>query len=156
MTARRSTVGDTGRPASGGVPATQMRVSTAERNEVAEELSEQYAQGRLDQAEFNERLERAMAATTRGDLAGLLDDLPGSAPEPLEATPPSRHRHPRTVALVVLVVVAVSVLSALPGQLHVPWFLILVVAWLYANGRFGSHRHHRHRHAEDGSAAPPW
>ena len=53
-----------------------MRVSDAERSAVAEELGKHYAEGRLDQAEFDERVSRTMAAKTRGDLAGLFDDLP--------------------------------------------------------------------------------
>ena len=53
-----------------------IRVSDAERNAVAELLGQHYADGRLDQAEFDERVGRTMAAKTRGDLAGLFDDLP--------------------------------------------------------------------------------
>jgi len=53
-----------------------IRVSDAERNEVAELLGQHYAEGRLDQAEFDERVNRTMAAKTRGDLTGLFDDLP--------------------------------------------------------------------------------
>jgi hypothetical protein len=53
-----------------------IRVSDTERNAVAELLGQHYADGRLDQAEFDERVGRTMAAKTRGDLAGLFDDLP--------------------------------------------------------------------------------
>ena len=53
-----------------------IRVSDAERNAVAELLGQHYADGRLDQAEFDERVNRTMAAKTRGDLQGLFDDLP--------------------------------------------------------------------------------
>ena len=53
-----------------------IRVSDADRNAVAEQLGAHYADGRLDQAEFDERISRTMAAKTRGDLAGLFDDLP--------------------------------------------------------------------------------
>ena len=48
-----------------------LRVSDAERNEVADRLSRHFADGRLDQAEFKERLDAAMSAKTQGDLAGL-------------------------------------------------------------------------------------
>ena len=64
-----------------------LRVSDAERNDVADKLSRHFADGRLDQAEFKERLDAAMSAKTQGDLAGLFDDLP-----PLAAI---RLRHPR-------------------------------------------------------------
>ena len=53
-----------------------IRVSDAERGAVAELLGQHYADGRLDQAEFDERVSRTMAAKTRGDLAGLFGDLP--------------------------------------------------------------------------------
>jgi DUF1707 SHOCT-like domain len=53
-----------------------IRVSDAERSAVAELLGQHYADGRLDQAEFDERVGRTMAAKTRGDLTGLFDDLP--------------------------------------------------------------------------------
>ena len=54
----------------------RLRVSDAERNEVAEKLSRHFADGRLDQAEFKTRLDRALGAVTRGDLDGLFHDLP--------------------------------------------------------------------------------
>jgi hypothetical protein len=57
-----------------------IRVSDAERNSVAELLGQHYADGRLDQAEFDERISRTMGAKTRGDLAGLFDDLPEGGP----------------------------------------------------------------------------
>jgi Domain of unknown function (DUF1707) len=57
-----------------------IRVSDAERNSVAELLGQHYADGRLDQAEFDDRISRTMAAKTRGDLTGLFDDLPETGP----------------------------------------------------------------------------
>ena len=66
----------------GWVTDPHLRVSDAERNEVAERLSRHFADGRLDQSEFGARLDRATRAKTRGDLAGLFDDLPRLADEP--------------------------------------------------------------------------
>jgi hypothetical protein len=57
-----------------------IRVSDADRNAVAEQLGVHYADGRLDQAEFDERISRTMSAKTRGDLSGLFDDLPDPGP----------------------------------------------------------------------------
>ena len=57
-----------------------IRVSDADRNAVAELLGQHYADGRLDQAEFDDRISRTMAAKTRGDLTGLFDDLPETGP----------------------------------------------------------------------------
>ena len=62
-----------------------MRVSDAERNEIGEQLSKHFSDGRLDSAEFQERLDRAMSAKTRADLSGLLVDLP-SLRTPEQAT----------------------------------------------------------------------
>jgi hypothetical protein len=52
-----------------------LRVSDAEREAVRGRLAEHFAAGRLDQAEFNDRVARAMSAKTRADLRGLFADL---------------------------------------------------------------------------------
>jgi hypothetical protein len=73
-----------------------LRVSDSERDLVATELGEHFQAGRLDQSEFDERLTFALRARTRGDLAGLLADLPRqrrppAAPrDPGYAGPPGR------------------------------------------------------------------
>jgi Domain of unknown function (DUF1707) len=56
-----------------------LRVGDAERSEVADLLAKHYSDGRLDHAEFSERLDQAMKAKTISELTGLLADLPGSA-----------------------------------------------------------------------------
>lgn len=116
-----------------------LRVSDAERNAVAERLSAHYADGRLDQAEFDERVARAMSAKTRGDLAGLFDDLP--EPDPLGAYRPGRPDGPaipyrgrrrgpiRTLFLVAMVLFAVSVVGhAVASFFFIPWLPIAAVA----------------------------
>lgn len=60
-----------------------LRASDAERADVADRLSRHYQDGRLDQAEFNDRLERAMNAKTRADFNGLFADLP-DLPDPTD------------------------------------------------------------------------
>src|SRR5258707_8465516 len=74
----------------GGPANPNLRASDAERADVADGLSKHYGDGRLDQAEFNERMERAMSAKTQGDFAGLFADLPDLAnlSEP-RASPPA-------------------------------------------------------------------
>src|SRR5271166_2095075 len=63
-------------PASAGMYSSDLlRVSDAEREAVTDRLAEHFAAGRLDQAEFDDRVGRAMSAKTRGDLRGLLADL---------------------------------------------------------------------------------
>ena len=53
-----------------------LRVSDAERDAVAGELGQHFQDGRLDQAEFDDRVTAAIAAKTRRDLDELLTDLP--------------------------------------------------------------------------------
>ncbi len=72
-------------------PGADMRVGDAERAEIADRLARHFSDGRLDEAEFGERLDRAMRAKTMADLSGLLSDLPG------EPVPPQQggRRHQR-------------------------------------------------------------
>jgi hypothetical protein len=117
-----------------------MRVSDAERQAVADRLAEHFSSGRLDQAEFDERVGKAMSAKTRADLNGLFDDLPETgAPA---ATDPStgqlrrRRRHPVLLAaLIVFVAIAAA---------HVVWPLLwigfLVAIVLFATGTLGHGR----------------
>jgi hypothetical protein len=55
-----------------------VRASDAEREDVAAELGRAVGEGRLTLAEFSDRVGRAHAATTRGELAPLTTDLPTS------------------------------------------------------------------------------
>ncbi|MGO8958808.1 MAG: DUF1707 domain-containing protein [Streptosporangiaceae bacterium] len=54
-----------------------IRVSDADRDRVATLLREHHAAGRLTAQEFSDRLDKAFAARTVGDLDELLKDLPG-------------------------------------------------------------------------------
>jgi hypothetical protein len=131
-----------------------MRISDADRADVADRLSQHYSDGRLDQAEFNERLDRAMKAKTQADLAGLFTDLP-HIDEPAKAVKPMQqdrrpsNRRPlhRTLGLILVVVVAIFVARALTWPLFslfgffghavlvpIPWILIALIAffgWRY-------------------------
>jgi len=128
-----------------------MRVSDADRNEVAEALSKHYGDGRLDALEFQERLDRAMSAKTRADLSGLLTDLPGFAPlepvpAPAPARPPRRHRYVRGIVLLVLLFAAFSVVTSFTQFWfwHVPWLVIGLIAFLILR-RDHYHRSSRYR-----------
>ncbi|MFD0772570.1 DUF1707 domain-containing protein [Streptomonospora algeriensis] len=69
----------------------RMRVSDADRDRVAKLLQRHFAEGRLESAEFNTRLESAYSARTHADLEPLTADLPASALTALaaeEQTPP--------------------------------------------------------------------
>jgi hypothetical protein len=101
-----------------------LRVSDADRQAVTDRLGEHFAEGRLDQAEFDERAGRAMSAKTRADLSGLFDDLPDASTRPqtgAAAVPERRRgrRHPLLV-LVLLVIVTVAAAHAVVAA-TVPW-----------------------------------
>lgn len=97
---------------------TKLRASDAERAEVADLLKKHFMDGRLDQAEFDERLGAALGAKTRGELTALLDDLPRiAANRPARPSPRRRTRRPvAPLALIcllgVLVIAAASSLGS--------------------------------------------
>jgi uncharacterized protein DUF1707 len=73
------------------LPNDELLVSDAERRAVEAELSDACGQGRLSLEEFSERLDRANAARTRGELAVLVGDLPaGTARNPASDIRPTR------------------------------------------------------------------
>lgn len=57
-----------------------LRIGDAEREAVAAELREHYAQGRLTLEEFNNRLDATFAARTQRDLTRITSDLPHVRP----------------------------------------------------------------------------
>ncbi|MGH3377892.1 MAG: DUF1707 and DUF4870 domain-containing protein [Actinoallomurus sp.] len=72
----------------GAVPVSELRVSHAEREPVVERLQQAYADGRLDMAELDLRLQLAMTSKTRADLDAVLADLsPSTATRPPRARP---------------------------------------------------------------------
>jgi hypothetical protein len=93
-----------------------IRVSDAERTEVADRLAANFGEGRLTQAEFDERVARAMSAKTRGDLRGLFDDLPEPGPAADPAVPGRRPLGPvrpmRSYAQFVVLALVVVVVTA--------------------------------------------
>ncbi len=121
-----------------------LRASDAERNEVAERLSRHYAEGRLDEAEFKARLDRAMGATTRGDLSGLFDDLPRLA----EDHQPRQRARRRLLPLLVIMALAAGAASWSFSMVHVP-FVFVVAIGLFLWFRVG-HSHHHHARPEVG------
>ena len=68
------------------LPESRLRVGDAERYEAAKALGEHFATGRLDQLEYDTRVQEAYGARTRGDLERLFTDLP--APAPFRPAPP--------------------------------------------------------------------
>ena len=148
-----------------GIPDPGMRVSDAERTAVADRLARHYSDGRLDQAEFDERVSRAMAAKTYGDFQGLFSDLPelpgempsdtaGGSPagSPFGAAstpgiPPlaachGRLRHRRgplrtAVAVALIIIAADFTLHTVTGWIWPGMWLIFLVAIIVAVSKNG-------------------
>ncbi|HEY6737535.1 MAG TPA: DUF1707 domain-containing protein [Actinopolymorphaceae bacterium] len=59
----------------------RLRAADSDRDQVVQRLGFAMSEGRLDLAEYQSRLERAMAAKTLGELEVLTEDLPVSAEE---------------------------------------------------------------------------
>ncbi|HAM01565.1 MAG TPA: DUF1707 domain-containing protein [Acidimicrobiaceae bacterium] len=126
------------------VPGPDMRVSDSERAEVADILAKHFGEGRLDQAEFDERMQKAMAAKTRSDLAVLLADLPAMTPA---GTQPGEMRRRRGhVGLLLIAVFLFAVAVSVPvWPYHFPWFLFAVVfflIWRVTRRGWGWRRHY--------------
>ena len=97
-------------------PYSHFRASDAERERVVAFLRDHALQGRLTHDELEERIGRAYAAVTVGDLERLINDLPRPyAPAPRRAHAPRRHHHHRgpTPALV-LAGLAMLVFTGIP------------------------------------------
>jgi hypothetical protein len=125
-----------------------MLAGTADRERAVDVLRAGFAEGRLTQDEFTDRVARAYASRTYGDLSQLTADLPaGPAPYPpavvarLGHTPPAASWSPaavveRTAASVTGLVLTAAIVFALavlfttlavllhqgtPGFAHVPY-----------------------------------
>ncbi len=132
-------------------PDPTLRVGDAERNDVAEALSQHYSAGRLDDTELKERLDAAMRAKTGADLVGLVSDLPPiGAPSP-HPVPESPRRRRRGLWIVLGAVLVVALLAH--GPFWWPWwsgvrfFWLIVAVVLFVLWR----RARRHRGHEESS-----
>ncbi|HLI39534.1 MAG TPA: DUF1707 domain-containing protein [Streptosporangiaceae bacterium] len=110
-----------------------LRVCDAERNSVAAELREHFVQGRLTLDELKERLDAALTAKTRGQLDGVMNDLPSSpgprsrAPQPVWPGIAARY----AVLAVFIIVLASWVITA-------AWFSHHGYYWYSGPGYYGS------------------
>jgi hypothetical protein len=77
------------------MPEPHLRAADADRAAVADVLGAHMSAGRLTVAEFDERLSRAYAAKTYGDLDELTTDLPPlAASTPAQVPAPRHESHP--------------------------------------------------------------
>lgn len=138
-----------------------VRIGDRERDQATECLREHMATGRLDQAEFEQRIEAALSARYADDLRPLFIDLPaprpelptvrreqaahrGAAPVPQPApAPPPRSpftgwRAATTVAW------TVAIIACVVSGLHLWWLLFIpLVMGGGCGGRRSRHVHQR-------------
>ena len=118
-----------------------LRLSDADRESAVELLGEHYSIGRLTKDEFDERSDAVWSARTQGDLAPVFADLPVRSPERSDRSnrrpPLGRRRFPVSLAPVLFVLVATTLLT------HLPFLVLGLVAWFVLSRRHGV-------------ASPPW
>ncbi|WP_028646495.1 DUF1707 domain-containing protein [Nocardiopsis sp. CNT312] len=142
-------------------PVPSMRTTDADRDRVAAFLQEHFAQGRLDQDEFTERLGRAYKARTAGELAEITGDLPERdladlRSEQAAVAPAISMRDPALLvpwalyAGVNLLCFVIWLILVLTGQNTYPWFLWVLGPWgvvmgMVTFGVLAAQRNHPHR-----------
>ena len=140
-----------------------MRVSDADREQVAERLREHFAAGRLTSEELDERVDTALNAKTAGELRAVMADLPepGSVgPRAAQQGPDSTYRPvygyrrgPRLLPLGLFLLLAVILLPSAGFvflafiKLILLFWLVVCVAGLFTAARF---RRHARRHWQSG------
>ena len=127
-----------------------LRISDADRATALDLLSEQFAVGRIDKDEFDERSDAVWSAKTQGDLAPVFADLPVRSPA-LPARPAGRGsqwgpgwtsgRGPRWGPPLLPLVFLLVLLTILT---KVPFVLLLVGLWFVFGWRYHARRHWGH------------
>jgi len=106
----------------------RLRVGTAERDAVAGILRREHVAGRLDNTEFDERLERCLSAKTYRELDDLLVDLPIEKLNSRSA----RWSFRPSLLLLVLPLIGVAIVAS---HGRATWMLVPLLFW-FCFGRF--------------------
>ena len=112
------------------VTRADVRVSDAERHEVVERLSRHTGEGRLTLDEFEERVEAALEAKTRGELDTTMRGLPSSSVQRTRRFDVGDAFRP--IAAIALIALAIVAMGA--------WVLWIVVPFVLCR-HTGRHRH---------------
>jgi hypothetical protein len=137
------------------------RFTEADRDKIAGRLRDAFADGRLDQPEFNSRLDQLYSVATYGELEPLVRDLPpvrthaipavaaNTKPAPRPGTFPERpkERHPVLAAsggfgsVVALNVLIWTIIGVTSGDFPYFWPVWLLIPWLVITmGALGKRR----------------
>ncbi len=108
--------------------AVDLRVSDADREDVADVLKRHYLAGRLSETEFDARVDAAYGARYESELVALLRDLPAAVPAtPARSEPRSRRPATGLVAGGAVAVAVAAVLITAPELMIVAGVAVLVV-----------------------------
>ncbi|MGD9531492.1 DUF1707 SHOCT-like domain-containing protein [Pseudonocardia sp.] len=125
-----------------------VRIGDSDREAVAGRLGRAQAEGRLDLAEYDARLQAAYAARTAGELARVTADLPAErGPQAVQPARPGKAERRRTaqraavaswasVSTVTLLIWAVTCIASAswiyPWWIWVagPWGAVLLAGWI--------------------------
>ena len=136
----------------------RIRASDADRDRAASLLREHHAAGRLTAEEFHERMDRALDATTLGELDELMADLPAidlyqlpdaslrrAPPRPGQSLLPASTGQgspvrfpPGSVAMgawavVTSALIAIwAVAAVVAGGTWFPWWAVIAIPWIWA------------------------
>ncbi|GGN71324.1 DUF1707 SHOCT-like domain-containing protein [Nocardia rhizosphaerihabitans] len=114
------------------------RASDAERNAIVAQLGTHLADGRLDLAEYDQRVAKVYATTTRDELAVVLSDLP---PLTKQATAPAERKPGKRIpvwqrieagswlGVSVIVLVIWGLISLTAGELTYFWPMWVIGPW---------------------------
>lgn len=124
-----------------------IRASDAEREEGAAALGAHFAAGRLTLEEYQQRLDRAYAAKTLGDLDDLMTDLPGTDPGQLASQPAGspplaqwrpqgtvqvpEGKHPAVSQFWLGVAVGALVIWLIGGATVGPWVFVVAILFVF-------------------------
>jgi Domain of unknown function (DUF1707) len=112
----------------------QIRIGDAERNAAAAALGEHFAAGRLDRAEFDERVDLALRARTGADLEVLFTDLPRPMASPRASRRQVQRRYAPPVPVIPILLLLIALAVALDGgasflMFVIGWFLLIRLFW---------------------------
>ena len=117
-----------------------LRAADADRERVAERLRKSHAEGRLDMAELQQRIERCYEAKTLGQLGELVRDLPRQGDPDERSSGWLRPSRGRLATLAPLLIVLI-VLSAATGHEHHVFWLWIPLLFLFWRMSWWRRRH---------------
>ncbi len=141
-----------------GAPPDQLsglRAPDADREATCSVLRRHHAQGRLETEELDARIGRCYAATTIGDLPGLVTHLPSVWPDAFAPSCAGSHAHQPvwTVATLATALALVALLAL--GATRLLWFAAIPIGMALTRRRSFPYCRATARGLSSGGAGPP-